>query len=172
MSVEEWHGIHCHDKNKTIKDERPNTFKLYLEWAYSRSDDLITPTRIIGSTDSPGVSVCWRICDLWCLAHFLKDSECKNLAIDALVHGILAGHFVLISPVYHLVYERTEPEANLRKWLVDTTLAWLASANVSRLWNGFPSEMAQDMLRVLLEKNKARGKIEMPQEADASKYYE
>lgn len=88
----------------------------------------------------------------------IREKRRKNLELDG--------------PIYQQIYNRSPAGSGIRRWLVDTVLTEVESVMVDCLWGTFPTEMAKDMLKVLLDIKEASGKSILPKEVNASKYYD
>lgn len=177
LSEEEWRKIETN--GKTFSESIPDTVKIYLEWAYSSTSDLVGLAEIAAGLHSAPrrLEYQWttlhaQLMYLWCFADLLGDNECKNCVIDSLIAEQPSSHSLLNVHVIYNVWTQTKPSSKLRSWLVNAILPVLKSDSLDLFWKSWPPELIKDMLKVFIDRTDGQKELEQPQENSASEYYD
>ncbi|KAG9238590.1 hypothetical protein BJ875DRAFT_511108 [Amylocarpus encephaloides] len=112
-----------------IEDVNEHTFKMFMEWLYSKT---ITLVQVITPIDNkPQIPQAQRdmktnedlsLCQLWVLGHKLSLPEMQDVAIESMLRAVRIN-YDLDSVVYKYAYEKTPVDSELRKFLVAQIVA-------------------------------------------------
>ena len=137
-----------------LPDQNSSTFKAYLTWAYSAKEDLAGLAQEVNENldRSSRNWLCRRLCHIWILADYLGDARCKNQVIDTLMRENARVSFWTrnYAVVCRNVYQNTQPDSGLRKWLVDSLTLHITPEFLDRHSTDLPRELVTSMLKACI----------------------